>query len=169
MVKGKEKSVDNLEMLHCCSIRADVLVHFILSISTGFFSSCFFPSKGSWLGLKATSTLTIKSAAELKLLPSTEGTHTERRWREDGGRWLFLRPRELFVGCIFSGIEPNMKGYDAFVVFHFIIRYFQSALFPVGDELFICWGQALICESSGTVSAGRADAGTDEDKQWLVT
>lgn len=32
---------------------------------------------------------------------------------EDGFLWAC---RELFVGCIFSVIEPNMKGGDAFVV-----------------------------------------------------
>lgn len=41
----------------------------------------------------------------------------------------------------------------------------------MGDEPFICGGQAFICESSGTVSACGTDAGTDEDnggknKQW---
>lgn len=33
----------------------------------------------------------------------------------------------------------------------------------VGDEPFICGGQAFICESLGTAPAGGTDAGTEED------
>lgn len=33
----------------------------------------------------------------------------------------------------------------------------------VGDEPFICGGQAFICQSTGTVPAGGTDAGTGED------
>lgn len=33
----------------------------------------------------------------------------------------------------------------------------------VGDEPFICGGQAFICESSGTMPAGGTSTGTEED------
>lgn len=53
---------------------------------------------------------------------------------EDG---FFWDQRELFVGCIFSGIKPNMKGCYAFVVQPFI------SLFVTFNQLCFLWEMSL--------------------------
>lgn len=72
---------------------------------------------------------------------------------------------------MFRGIETNMKGGEACVVRPFISLFvtFNQFCFLLEMSLFNFRGQALICQSLGTVSAGGADAGTDEGEQWKKT
>lgn len=91
---------------------------------------------------------------------------------EDGRISLFICDyRELFVGYMFRGIETNMKGGEACVVRPFISLFvtFNQLCFLLEMSLFNFRGRAFIRQSLGTVSAGGADAGTDEDKQWKKT